>query len=319
MLRMTFTPRRLAFAVALSATALFGTACSAADTELAEPIATASTSVSARGTAPVSDAEEEAETAPETAAAGEVCGQVKSYFGNVYNAVATADDTTCAEATQVLADYIDKVNVGEVSQRNRAWSSDEGWSCNDQFYPDGEDSFNSQGRLHCVSVDSFGEASKHGFGGVAAMPVDEQTSTTAAPAPADGDLAPQNASRFEAGLGTYNVRFSEGNWCSYSSMAGKLECGLELTGTLPPSTQRLDIGGLHTIQYSQDRGFYWGRALVGTMPDKGDDVAPGEKLEAPGALFEHHPDGTLRVEFENHWFTVSPDGQYASDTFDPAR
>lgn len=215
MLRMTFTPRKLAIAAALSTTALFGTACSAADTELAEPSATASTSLSARGTAPVSEVEGEAETA--------------------------------------------------------------------------------------------------------AMLVDEQTSATAAPAPADGGLAPQNASRFEAGLGTYNVRFSEGNWCSYFSMAGKLECGLELTGTLPPSTQRLDIGGLHTIQYSQDQGFYWGRALVGTMPDNGDNVAPGEKLEAPGALFEHHPDGTLRVEFENHWFTVSPDGQYASDTFDPAQ
>ena len=307
----------------MSSVALFSAACSGPEAELTEPTTHAQANPTASDTSSASTTEtasgKDQETPPEIAAAGETCGSVKNYFGNVFDAVATVDDTTCAEAVEVAAGYMDKVVLNEVDSRDLSWTSPQGWSCNDQFFREGEDSYNSDGHPHCVSVDSLGEASKFGRGGVYLVPEDEKTSTSAAPALGDGGLAAQNQSRYATDLGTYNVRFSDGNWCSYSSMAGKLECGLELTGALPPSTQRLDIGGLETIQFSEDTGFYRGRALLGTMPKDGGDLNPGEKLDASGTLFEHHPDGTIRVEFGGHFFTVSPDGQYASDTFDPAQ
>ena len=119
----------------------------------------------------------------------------------------------------------------------------------------------------------------------------------------------------------YSVQVSEHAWCVYydkgAGRSGYFDCSVELDGDIPPLD--LDNGqgsATDMLMWDPAVGFISTHDVgggEGTPPAV--NLAPGETVAIAGYTFTQLADGTARVERENHWFEVSPDGQYSSDRF----
>lgn len=100
-----------------------------------------------------------------------------------------------------------------------------------------------------------------------------------------------------------------------------LFCVVELSGTMPPYEGVLPQHGRDpdAIVYSTaDQRFVAGIDESGDTAAAVDTLHPGENVTIGEVAMFRKKDGTTRVETGDHWFEVSPSGQYSSDTFDPA-
>ena len=119
----------------------------------------------------------------------------------------------------------------------------------------------------------------------------------------------------------YSVQVSEHAWCVYydkgAGRDGYFDCSVELAGDIPPLDLDNSQGtAADMLMWDPATGFITTHDVgggEGTPPAV--NLAPGETVAIAGYTFTQLADGTARVERENHWFEVSPDGQYSSDRF----
>lgn len=147
-------------------------------------------------------------------------------------------------------------------------------------------------------------------------------SFAAAPAPmVERDPADFTEAEPTDPFAAYAITLSPGNMCVYYAGGGYFSCDLALAGALPPLDP--DYGapaGQHpdVIMWGDDRGFAVTHSTGGGegTPEAA-QLFPGQNVTAGDYTFHHLPDGTVRVERGEHWFQVSPQGQYSSDRFTP--
>lgn len=164
-----------------------------------------------------------------------------------------------------------------------------------------------------------------------AAPADAPTEATTSATTASFDAAPaplvaRNPADFTEAdpsdpFAAYALTLSPGNVCMYYAGGGYFSCTLALQGQLPPLDP--DYGapaGQHPdgVMWGDDRGFAVTHETGGGegMPEPA-QLYPGQMVTAGDYTFEHRADGTVRVSRGEHWFEVSPQGQYASDRFTP--
>lgn len=96
-------------------------------------------------------------------------------------------------------------------------------------------------------------------------------------------------------------------------------CNVAFQGVLPPDEQPIDYasGPVDYIGYRDDK-FYTSVKLGGDGPGAFYPLNPGEFVEIGNVTFTRHHDGSVRVVTGSHWFEIDTQGQYSSDSFDPA-
>lgn len=96
-------------------------------------------------------------------------------------------------------------------------------------------------------------------------------------------------------------------------------CNVVFQGVLPPDESPYDFtsGPVDYIGYLDDK-FYTSVLVAGDGPATYYPLNPGEFVEIGNVTFTRHHDGSVRVVTGSHWFEIDADGQYSSDSFDPA-
>lgn len=96
-------------------------------------------------------------------------------------------------------------------------------------------------------------------------------------------------------------------------------CDVNFRGVLPPDEDPTEgaAGPVDYVGYLDDR-FYTSVQLADDGPGTYTPLNPGEFVEIGNVTFTRNHDGSVRVVTGSHWFEIDADGQYSSDSFDPA-
>ena len=155
---------------------------------------------------------------------------------------------------------------------------------------------------------------------------DTQASTTQTSATTTSEEAPQlterSANEFEvpgAYHEMYAIALKEDDAACVYKPGNYFGCQVNFQGVLPPDEQPLEYinGPVDYIGYLDDK-FYTSVQAGGDGPGIYHPLNPGEFVEIGNVTFTRNHDGSVRVTTGSHWFEIDKDGQYSSDSFDPA-
>ncbi|MEH0146828.1 hypothetical protein V6D40_04015 [Corynebacterium sp. Q4381] len=97
-------------------------------------------------------------------------------------------------------------------------------------------------------------------------------------------------------------------------------CEVNFQGVLPPDEQPYEFtsGPVDYVGFLDDK--FYTSVLVGGGDGPGvyHPLNPGEFVEIGNVTFTRNHDASVRVTTGSHWFEIDADGQYSSDSFDPA-